>query len=83
MIPMGINSFEKLENINFLIENGGEITLGCFGPVRCAATASDEDTCLAMLQRRPGETLYELLVRLDQAIDRAWNEDTFTDEING
>jgi hypothetical protein len=53
------------------------------GPVHCAATASDEDSCLAMLNRREGETLYQLLLRLDQAIDRAWNEGEFTDEING
>lgn len=35
-----------------------------------------------MLQRRPGETLYELLIRLDHASDLSWNEDTLTDKIN-
>jgi hypothetical protein len=58
-------------------------TLMFLRPVHCAATASDEDSCLAMLNRREGETLYQLLLRLDQAIDRAWNEGEFTDEING
>lgn len=35
-----------------------------------------------MLVRRPGETLLDLLIRLDQAIPKAYNEDIFTDEIN-
>ncbi len=49
------------ENIEFLIENHGEITIGEVGSIRCAATAADEDQCLAMLQRRPGESLMDLL----------------------
>lgn len=71
-----------LENIDWLISNGGEITLGAFGPVKCAAIANDESNCLAMLQRREGESLYALLTRLDAAIARAWDEDEFIDEIN-
>jgi hypothetical protein len=35
-----------------------------------------------MLVRRKGETLTQLLIRLDLAIAKAFNEDTFTDEIN-
>lgn len=35
-----------------------------------------------MLQRRDGETLYELLTRLDAAIARALREGGLTDEIN-
>ena len=37
---------------------------------------------LAMLVRREGETLAELLTRLDLAIAKARTEDIFTDEIN-
>lgn len=73
----------RLTHIDKLISNSGEISIGHVHPVECAATATDEDNCLAMLQRRPGETLYQLLVRLDEAIARAWNDDHFTDEING
>ena len=51
-------------------------------PVGCVATACDEDRSLAMLVRRKGETLIQLLARLDQAIDKACNDDIFTDEIN-
>jgi len=35
-----------------------------------------------MLVRRKGESLFQLLSRLDQAIQRAQEEDIFTDEIN-
>jgi predicted RNase H-like HicB family nuclease len=43
--------------------------------------ATDEDNSLAMLLRHPGETLAQLLARLDQAIDKALTE-IYTDEIN-
>jgi predicted RNase H-like HicB family nuclease len=35
-----------------------------------------------MLVRRRGETLAQLLTRLDQAIDKGLTEDLYTDEIN-
>ena len=38
--------------------------------------------CLAMLRRRQGEPLAQLLTRLDQAIGKALADDIFTDEIN-
>jgi hypothetical protein len=44
--------------------------------------ATDEDNSLAMLLRRLGETLAQLLARRDQAIDKALTEDIYTDEIN-
>jgi hypothetical protein len=47
----------------------------------CIATATDRHNCLAMLVRRRGETLAQQLA-LDQAIDKALNEDVYTDEIN-
>lgn len=71
----------ELPNITTLIDYG-DITVGVLRPVGCVATAADEDQSLAMLVRRPGETLLELLTRLDQAIDKAYNHDIFTDEIN-
>ena len=43
-------------------------------PVGCVATATDGHNCLAMLVRRRGETLAQLLTRLDQAIDKALTE---------
>jgi len=71
----------QLPNIAELIKDG-EITVGMLDPVGCVATASDRDSALAMLVRRKGETLAQLLIRLDLAIAKAYNEDVFTDEIN-
>jgi hypothetical protein len=71
----------SLPNIANLISDG-EITVGVLRPVGCVATATDGYNCLAMLVRRRGETLAQLLTRLDQAIDRAWTEEIYTDEIN-
>ena len=71
----------SLPNIAELI-NHGDITIGALRPVGCVATAADEDCTYAMLVRRRGETLEQLLVRLDQAIYKALAEDIFTDEIN-
>jgi len=73
----------RFKNIDALVKSGGEITIGRIGPVRCGATAADEDQSLAMLVRRPGESLEELLARLDRAIIKAWDEGEYIDEING
>jgi len=56
------NKSARFKNIDALVKSGGEVTIGRIGPVRCAATAADEDQSLAMLARRPGEFLEELLV---------------------
>lgn len=65
-----------------LIDNGGQITLGAMYPIACVAIANDDHNCLAMLQRRPDETLQQILERLDAAIEHAWTTDEMTDEIN-
>ena len=72
----------RFKNIDALVKAGGEITIGRIGPVRCGATAADEDQSFAMLARRPGESLEELLDRLDAAIVKAWDEGEYIDEIN-
>jgi hypothetical protein len=68
----------SLPNIADVISDGeisdGEITVGVLRPVGCVATATDGHNCLAMLVRRRGETLAQLLTRLDQAIDKALTE---------
>lgn len=71
----------SLPNLAELITHG-EITIGVLRPVGCVATATDEHNCLAMLNRRRGETLVQLLARLDQAVEKALTEDVYTDEIN-
>jgi hypothetical protein len=70
-----------LPHIADFIEDG-EITLGQMYPVGCVAIANDGHNTLAMLVRRNGETLAQILARLDQAIAKALDEDIFTDEIN-
>jgi acetylglutamate kinase len=72
----------SLPNIAQLIEDG-DITIGMLRPVGCVATAADEDCTYAMLVRRRGESLFQLFIRLDQAIDKALTLGIFTDEING
>jgi hypothetical protein len=71
-----------LANIEFLIDGNGDITIGRVGPIPCVATAADEEQCLVMLQRRSGESLAELLQRLDVAIGDAYEHCIFIDEIN-
>jgi hypothetical protein len=71
------------KNIETLIDEGGEITIGRLSPFDCVATAADESNCLAMLVRRNGETLNQLIRRLDKAIHLAWSDNWFTDEVNG
>lgn len=73
----------KLHHVENFIFGDGQITLGRIGPIACAAVAADGSNMLAALVRRKGETLNELLARLDDAIDQAVNEDIFVDEING
>ena len=80
--PPGTAARLPLANIAALIDDGGQLTLGALYPIKCVAVANDDHNCLAMLQRRPGETLQQLLERLDAAIDHAWTTDEFTDEIN-
>ena len=73
---------DALRNIAQLIDSGGNISIGEMEPVPCAAVAVDGHTALAMLQRRHGESVQDLVVRLDEAIGAAWNEGRFADEIN-
>jgi hypothetical protein len=78
---IGVGSSSELPHIAELISDG-EITVGTLVPVGCVAVATDGHNGLAMLKRREGETLAQLLTRLDLAIGKAFTEDVFTDEIN-
>lgn len=71
-----------LANVEHLLNGNGEVTLGRIATIKCAATAADRDQQLAMLVRRKGETLGALLTRLDKAIDLAYEEQHYIDEIN-
>ncbi len=69
-----------LPNIADLISYG-HITIGVLHPTGCVPVATDGQSPVAMLLRRPDETMAHLLARLDQAIDKALTEDIYTDEI--
>lgn len=73
----------ELKNIEALVLNGfGSISIGRVDSIKCAATATNEDECLAMLVKKPQESLAELLTRLDSAIEGAQERQIFVDEIN-
>lgn len=72
-----------MKNIEALIDDGGEITVGRIHGVGCAATAADGHNTLAMLVRRDDETLNALLKRLDRAIGRYYDDGELVDEIDG
>jgi hypothetical protein len=56
--------------------------VGTVAPIRDAAVAHDCNKTLAMLRRRPHETIPDLLARLDVAISTAKATGTRVDEIN-
>jgi hypothetical protein len=76
------NSLPELPYIEETIEHGG-ISIGIIPPLtECIAVAHEGRHTLAMLKRQKGESLAQLLSRLDLAIARAHTDDIFTDEIN-
>ena len=72
----------EFAHIQTLIDNDGHITLGYLYPVGSVAVANDESSVLAMLKRRQGETVMELLTRLDEAVRRSTELDEYADEVN-
>ncbi|MEB0056212.1 hypothetical protein [Variovorax sp. LG9.2] len=63
-----------MKNIEALIADGGDITLGAVYPIECAATAADGHNSVAMLVRRKGGTLDALLKRFDKAIAKFYDD---------
>lgn len=72
-----------MKNIEALIADGGDITIGAVYPIDCAATAADSHNTVAVLVRRENETLTALLKRLDKAIGKFYADDEIVDEVNG
>jgi hypothetical protein len=70
-----------LENLQRVIDGGG-LSIATIGSVGCVAAASDGARCLAMLARRPDESLIHLLQRLDDAVATAIRTGDRIDEIN-
>jgi hypothetical protein len=70
------------ENIAELIAYG-DMTVGVLHPVGCVGTAADEERTLAMLKRRRGETLAQLVAcpSIKPSTKRS-PKTVYTDEIN-
>jgi hypothetical protein len=72
-------------NIEWVIANHGSITIGDVGvsaDIGCVAAAADTHMCYAMLSRRQGEGLLDLMGRLDRAIQSAAESSITVDEVN-
>lgn len=80
-IDQAATGLPLLSNIAELIRHG-QITLGVIRPMGCVAIANDAHQSLAMLVHRKGESLPQLLERLDLAVGKALNDEIYTDEIN-
>ena len=80
-VEMVVTDIPSLTNIAELIRHG-QITVGVIQPMGCVAIASDAHQSLAMLVRRKGESLPQLLERFDLAVGKTLHEEIYTDEIN-
>ncbi len=69
-----------MNNLEALIEDGGEVTIGREDDYPCVAIATDEDV-VAMLVRHDGETLTALLRRLDRAVGKYFETGVVIDEV--
>ena len=70
-------------NIEAILDEGGDISVGRVGPIDCVASATTSYDCLVMLVRREGESFVAMLRRLDRSIGKAWANETTIDEVNG
>lgn len=71
-----------IEKIESLIDGNGCIAIGAVEPIQDATSAADEDQCLAMLITAKGKPLMDLLRHLDAAIDDAYENQVFAEEVN-
>ena len=65
----------------FLDDTRGQITLGEIPPIRRAALAAQGKKVRVALVGRDGETIAQLMERLDGALGKAMTEDTVIDEV--
>ena len=65
----------------FLDDTRGQITLGEIPPIRRAALAAQGKKVRVALVGRDGETIVQLLERLDFALGKAMAEDAVIDEV--
>lgn len=73
---------QRMKNIETLISDGGDITIGMIAGVECGATEADGHNAVAMLVRRAGEAISALLQHPDKAVGRYCLTGDPTEEIN-
>lgn len=66
----------------FVINAGGQVTLGAIPPIGCAVIAHDGQHTRVALKRQTDENLMRLLLRFDEALVRAFDHNAVVDEIN-
>lgn len=66
---------------SFLDDTRGQITIGEIPPIRRAALAAQGKKPRVALVGRDGESIAQLLERLDAALGKAMAEDTVIDEV--
>jgi hypothetical protein len=66
---------------SFLDTTRGQITIGEIPPIRRAALAAQGKKARVALVSQEGETIAQLLQRLDTALGKAMAEDTVIDEV--
>lgn len=71
-----------LARLEAVMASGGHLMIGTIPPVEGAAVVYDGRQALAMLRRRPDESLHDLLQRLDAATQAAQATGERIDEIN-
>lgn len=75
-------STATLGNIQSFLDNTrGQITIGEIPPIRRAALAAQGKKARVALVGRDGETIAQLLERLDTALGKAMAEDAVIDEV--
>ena len=71
-----------LDNIQAFLDNTrGQITIGEIPPIRRAALAAQGKRARVALVSEDGETIAQLLERLDAALGKTMAEDTVIDEV--
>jgi hypothetical protein len=66
---------------SFLDNTRGQVTIGEIPPIRRAALAAQGKNARVALVCKDGETITQLLERLDAALGKAMAEDTVIDEV--
>jgi hypothetical protein len=70
-----------MNNLEILIEDGGDVSLGPEDGYAFVAIASDVEDVVALLVRKEGETLTALLRRLDRAVGKFFENGEVIDEV--